>query len=358
MEDLRVVASSHRRVKLEQPLIAAMPKLSLSHASAILGAFAWIVLLAAPLPIDRSLESIVRLLLLAVLVITPLALPLAAPPAPARYARLAHRAATIAQPFAAALVVLAFYQAAGPAVALPAAAWLMPTGLAALTGLLRLLARRNARADELCIDAGLIYLPVGAVWLLFNRMNLNSLGFGETIVLLTAVHFHYAGFAAPILAGLLGRQLAGARPTAWPLFRLVAAGVIAGIALVAAGITLARYTPLVEVAAALLFAASMLGLAVLTLRIGPRSTIGWSARTLLALSAASLFVTMLLAASYALGQFLGTPIVGLPRMVQIHGWLNAIGFALCGLLAWTIENRIKLSVVNFQLSEENLEADN
>jgi hypothetical protein len=316
-----------------------MRKLSLSHASAILGALIWILLLATPLPIDSSLAPIARLLLLAVLTITPLALPLAAPPAPARYARLAHRAAVLTQPLAAALVVVALYQPSGPTAALLAATWLLPTGMAALAGLLRLLARRNARAEELCIDAGLIYLPVGAVWLLLNRLALNPLGFGDTIVLLTAVHFHYAGFAAPILAGLLGRRIASARPRAWPLFRLVGAGVIAGIALVAAGITLARYMPLVEVAAAHLLAASLLGLAGLALNVGQPALATRPARALLATSAASLVVTMIFAASYALGQYLGTPIVGIPRMVQVHGWLNAAGFALCGLLAWTIEER-------------------
>src|SRR5689334_5201278 len=127
-----------------------MRKLSLSHASTILGAIAWIVLLAVSLPIDASLVPIARLLLLAVLVVIPLALPLAAPPASARYALFAHHAAGATQPFAAALVVLAFYQPASLAAALPAAAWLLPTGLAALTGLLRLVARGNAQSDELC----------------------------------------------------------------------------------------------------------------------------------------------------------------------------------------------------------------
>jgi hypothetical protein len=310
-----------------------------SRTSTILGASIWLLLLAAPLSSDESLAPIARLLLLAVLVVTPLALPLAAPPDRADHATLAHRAALAAQPFAALLVVAAFVLPAGLPAALLAAAWLLPTGLAALTGLLRLLARDNARADELCIDAGLIYLPVGAVWLLFNRLGLNPLDFGDTIVLLTAVHFHYAGFAAPILAGLLGRQIATARPTAWPLFRLVAAGVIAGIALVAAGITLARYTPLVEVAAALLFATSLLGLAALTLGIAVPATADRFAQTLLVVSAASLVVTMLFAAAYAVGQFLATPIVGIPRMVQVHGWLNALGFVMCGLLAWTLSSK-------------------
>jgi YndJ-like protein len=307
-----------------------------NRASTILGTLVWLLLIAAPLPIDESLAPIARLLLLAVLVATPLALPLAAPSERASHALLAHRAALAAQPLAAALVVTAFVLPPSLPAALLAVAWLVPTGLAALTGLLRLLARRDARADELCIDAGLIYLPIGAVWLLFNRLSLNPLGFRDTIVLLTAVHFHYAGFAAPILAGLLGRRVASARPAAWPLFRLVAGGVIAGIALVAAGITLARYTPLVEVAAALLFAASLLGLAALALRVGVPATTGRFVRALLAISAASLVVTMLFAALYAVGQFLSIPIVGIPRMVQVHGCLNALGFVLCGLLAWTL----------------------
>src|SRR5262245_25243097 len=135
--------------------------MSWSRSSAILGAATWLLLLAAPLPIEASLVPIARLLLLATLVIIPLALPLAAPPERASHARLAHRAAMATQPFAAALVVAAFYQPAGPTAALLAAAWLLPTGLAALTGLLRLLARGNAEADELCVDAGLIYLPIG-----------------------------------------------------------------------------------------------------------------------------------------------------------------------------------------------------
>ena len=258
-----------------------------SRTSTIFGAIIWLLLLAIPLPTDAQLEPIARLLLLAVLVITPLALPLAAPPERAHYAILAQRAAIVAQPFAAALAIVAFYQPAGRAAALLAAAWLLPTGLAALTGMLRLLSRRNGRADELSVDAGLIYLPVGAVWLLFNRLGLNPLAFGDTIVLLTAVHFHYAGFAAPILSGLLGRQIANARPAAWPLFRLVAAGVIAGIALVAAGITLARYTPVVEVGAALLFAISLLGLAALTLGVGLPIMTSHLARALLAISSAA-----------------------------------------------------------------------
>src|SRR2546427_2725107 len=38
------------------------------------------------------------------------------------------------------------------------------------------------------IDAGLLYLPVGAVWFIMARLGSQPFGFGDTIVLLTAVH--------------------------------------------------------------------------------------------------------------------------------------------------------------------------
>lgn len=306
------------------------------RASTLLGSLAWLLLLGVALPGDTMTATIARLLLLAVLVIIPLALPLAAPPAGARYATLPYRAALIAQPFAAGLVVIAFLMPAGLLAASLASGWLLLTGLVALAGLLRLLSRRNIRSDELCVDAGLLYLPVGAAWMLLNRAGFSPLGFGETIVILTAVHFHYAGFAAPLLAGLAGRVIASARPALWPLFRVVAAGVIAGIALVAAGITLARFTPVVEVIAAVLFAASMLGLAALVLLVAVPATQIRLAQALLAVSAASVLITMLLAGGYAIGRFVGMPLIDIPRMVQFHGWLNALGFVMCGLLAWTL----------------------
>jgi hypothetical protein len=57
---------------------------------------------------------------------------------------------------------------------------------------------------------------------------------------------------------------------------------------------------------------------------------------LLSVSAVSLLVTMALAAAYAVGEFGQSVAVPIPRMVQIHGWINAVGFALCGFLAWTL----------------------
>jgi hypothetical protein len=56
--------------------------------------------------------------------------------------------------------------------------------------------------------------------------------------------------------------------------------------------------------------------------------------TLLTVSVSVLVVTMVLALSWALGQVARTPYLPLEWMVATHGLANAVGFALCGLLAW------------------------
>jgi protein-S-isoprenylcysteine O-methyltransferase Ste14 len=64
-----------------------------------------------------------------------------------------------------------------------------------------------------------------------------------------------------------------------------------------------------------------------------------AARALLAVSSAAVLACMALAGVYALGEYLRTGWLSIPEMARTHGALNALGFALCGLLAWTLEGR-------------------
>ncbi len=302
-----------------------------ARAEAGLGGLVWLALLAGPLAGGGLMAAIHRLLALALLVLVPLLLSLVA--TPDRFGRhpLTFRAAIALHPIAAGAGVGSLLVPTGATAALLAVPWLLFTGLVALFALARLLPRGLACAEETSLDAGLLYLPVGATWLALSRAGASPAGFSEPIVVLTAVHFHYAGFAAPILAGLAGRALLACEPAARSLFAVVAAGVVVGMPLVAAGITA---SPRLEMAGVLVLATSLVLLAgLVAFRIRPR-TVGQAPRTLLLLSASSLALAMVFAAAYGAGELRGAPLVSLPTMVQFHGWANAVGFVLCGGLAW------------------------
>jgi YndJ-like protein len=60
---------------------------------------------------------------------------------------------------------------------------------------------------------------------------------------------------------------------------------------------------------------------------------------LLRISALSLVAGMMLVGVYAVGEFTGRYWLLVPEMARFHGTANALGFALCGLLAWTFASR-------------------
>ena len=312
----------------------------ISRISALVGGIAWLLMLLPisdwlNLPVQSNGETwlIERLLMLSVLVFVPLALSLAATPGETSMHSTAFRCAILSQPFGAAFVLLSFCVRTGFLAAAITLAWILVTFFIALFGLRRLwrrweLSRSIFPLEELCIDAGLGYVVVGSGWLFLSRAGLNPLEFSDTIVLLTAVHFHYAGFAAPILTGLAGRKIKTG--IARKIYLAAASGVIAGPPLVAAGITLSRS---VEVFSAVTLALSLFILAMLTMFIlAPKMKP--LPRLLLILSAMSVVVTMMFACLYAFGRFAGIETVTIPLMAQVHGISNALGFVLCGLLAW------------------------
>ncbi len=293
---------------------------------------------------DDLFDLLHRLVLVGPLVSTPLALSLLGEPAlPSRWAWLP-KVVMAAQPVGAlaALASMALPQGSPLAGAL-AAPWVLVSGLIAAWGLARLWGRGlgNPLArplEELCVVAGMLYLPVGASWLVASRLGLELMGFPLVIVTLTALHFHFAGLAAPILTGLAGRALAaqpsGPTGVAWGLYRVSAWSMIFNPILIALGITV---SPLLEVVCAVGLAVGLLGLSGLMMgRLAPRAK-GLLAPILLAVSGLSLVLTMLLAALYAVGEFLEQGWISISAMAHSHGWINIVGFALCGLLAWALD---------------------
>lgn len=300
----------------------------LPWASLAFGGTIWCIV-AVYVIFSRTSVGIIELLfLLAPLVIVPLGLHLTAPGPPHG---LFHRV----QPIAALCVVLAFLLPAGRWAALLTAPWLafcILLGFAAARGLLT---GRVRTMDTFCFHAARILLPVAAVWLLMSRYGARPLGFYEPIVLLTAVHFHYAGFAAPVLAGLLLRQARTRATLSFTPLRVIALIVVAGPVLLAAGFLIG---PHMKLFAAILLVLGEVGLAVATLFVLKTMT-RHAAKLLLGLSSVSVTGGMILAGLWAIGEYPLQPMLNIPQMARLHGTINAVGFSICGLLGWALEQR-------------------
>lgn len=215
----------------------------------------------------------------------------------------------------------------GPTAAWLSAGWAAATALLAAHGIVRLAGRGLRPVHELAVSAGFVNLGIGGGWLTVTCAGATPLGFPPIIVALTAVHFHFAGFVLPACIGLLGRDGRS---------RLVAASaalVVASVPLTAIGIAVSRPVELVAAAA---LVASGAGAGVATLRAARRRPP--LARTLLAISALSLLAAMPLALAYAAAWPLPS-VAGLSRlelMALTHGAVNLGGFALAGLVGWSL----------------------
>jgi len=283
--------------------------------------------------VDRLLKLLLdfpsaeALLLLGPILAVPLGLRLAAPTRPLRGR---WRFAARVQPIAALALVASFALPRGELAAALAAPWLAFTALLALLGVLRFVERGPAPIEELAIDAALCFPVIGATWLLFSRLGLSFMGFGEPILLLTAAHFHFAGFALPLLTALAGRVLPG-----WHA-RIAAIGVILGVPFVAVGITLAAkgYND-VELVAATWLSLAALASAILQIRVGIAAA-RKRARIALTASAGCLVGGMALAALYGARVYFPIAWLSVTTMVTLHATANVLGYALLGLITWRV----------------------
>lgn len=177
------------------------------------------------------------------------------------------------------------------------------------------LQHRTLGARQVALYTALATPSIAALALVAERSSYQLFGFNLTVLSLTVAHFHFAGFAAALMAYLAADGLA-------------AVSVPLGTLLVLLGFFLGDP---VELAGAVVLTAGMW-------------LVGWNLwrrsrradRTtaiLLVVSASVLVVTMLLAVSWALGHVVDTPYLPLEWMVATHGVANAVGFALCGVLA-------------------------
>lgn len=268
-------------------------------------------------------------LLLGVLVLVPLGLALVVVP---------DRRGTKAEPWT--LRTLAVLQA--PASLLAAVGILLPQGalagalcvpwvlvavLCVLLAAQRFLQRPWPLAEEVVLDAGLVFLLNGAVFLALWRSGAPA-GFPDAVIALTAVHFHFASFAIPVMLGMAGRALRTRRDRWFPW---AAAALIIGMPVTAAGIIA---SPPLEAVGAVLVAGSGVIAAALAARAAAK--VKGAAGACLAVAALSAFGGMALAMAYGLRFAALGWVPQFRTMLLVHSALNALGFALLGFLGWTL----------------------
>ncbi len=232
----------------------------------------------------------------------------------------------------AAAIVLAgsFLREPGMEAALFAVPWLI-VRLLALWELMREWRKSGLPGlAQLCEDAAVVFPTIGAAWLVAQRAHWTPWGFDPLIVLLTAAHFHHAGFTLPLIAGLHAKSRPG-----WLTYASCVA-ILAGVPLVAAGITGTHFgvLTLVEPVGVAVLVVGALGVAVSQILRGIRTDlIGWRPAALV-VSGLSLAVAMLLGLGFGLRTVLPNLALTMPQMWMIHGTLNVFGFGLCGVLGW------------------------
>lgn len=321
---------------------------SFALGSAAAGALAMAALALVPGAQLAGLDLVERLLVLGPAVGIPLGLSLSWHGVMARRDQRWLRAAVRAQPVFALFAVASVLFPAGARAALVSAPWTLYCACVGLLGAVRAWARFRAspsilRDPRFALDAALLYLPVGGLWNTLARAGSRPLGFEDAIVRLTAVHFHFAGWVAPLFAARVAiamrddpRASEGERRLS-----LVALWItVLGPGLVGGAITVSQVssTRVVELVSAVILALTLLVLGVLTVRVSWRATRSRLARVMLSASSAMLVLTMALAVSYAWARVSGALWPSIPFMARWHGTANALGYAGLGLLGWCIED--------------------
>ncbi len=262
--------------------------------------------------------TVVRLVVVVgMLLVVPLGLRLVADPALARLRRW--------WPVVAAPAAVGLWLPRGTVAVVTTLGYAAAAAVLAVLAARRLL-RRGAGARDVAVATALASPLVAATALVAERAGYELFGFELPVLVLTVAHFHFAGFAAALIAGLTTR----AAPGRWA--DLAALTVPAGIAVVFAGFFTSEW---VELAGAVVLTAGMWLVGLLTWRELRPATGDRLARALLGVAAAVLAATMLLALSWAFGRATGLPHPSLAWMAATHGVGNALGFAVCAMVALT-----------------------
>jgi hypothetical protein len=299
--------------------------------SSLLGAGLWSALSVLAGLRRAPLGAIELLALFAVLVVVPLGINLASMVSSV-FDEGVGRAAFLLQPIAAIAAAASFWPGPGIIAAALAVPWFLLGALVALACVLSFARRQDRSLTRVAVTLGAIDLALAGGWLVMSRAGQHPMGFQEPIVLLTAVHFHYIGFAVALIAASALRVVE-TRAVRMTFFRPVVWLTLLLPFVLAAGFVI---SPVLRLAAALGLALTVPALAGYLFWFA-RSFHVRVARIYLRLGVAAAWVAMGLAGVYAITDYAGKPFLTIPGIATTHGVLNGLGFVLLGMLAWSIE---------------------
>jgi hypothetical protein len=294
---------------------------------ALYGAALWTALWLMTVAVDGlGVSSVELLLAFAALVIVPLGFSL-----PLRDGGTPPRSLLAAQPAAALALSASIFLPAGPLATILATPWAVVGAIAALGALGHIRTRRGLHASAYVHAAALVYLFFGSATLLAARAGLRPLGLPETTVGEAAVHYHFVGFGAGILAaGLLAAT--GSTGPAWvkSVARGAAGCLMLAVGLVAVGIATSSQ---IELAGNALLAVSISALGTLGLVLVVPTIYDPGTRVLMTISGLSALVATAALLDHAFGP--GSDSAdGLTAAAGIYGLATAFGFVFAGLWGW------------------------
>ena len=182
------------------------------------------------------------------------------------------------------------------------------------------------------LNVAALDLILGSAWLLASRAGFRPMGFQEPIVLLTAIHLHFSGFATATLAAATLHTF-DRRSRATRGLQLLVLFITILPFVLAAGFV---FSPLLRLVAAIALSVCVTLLAGTFLWVSRQLRIV-PARFYLRAAGCAAIGAFALAGLYAFSEYFAKGWITIPAMANYHGVLNGLGFVLLSLLAWNME---------------------